>query len=190
MVGSFVVADVVQHETGLVTVTDHGRRHGQPADVFQPRATRRFKEDLAVLLISGVFILLSATLDWEVITSFQSTSPDPLVGVIRFVGFLLLLLFLVRPLTVLTRRFAFSNVPWNERMFIAWIAPRGIVAVAITGLFALQAGRLRQSRGAEALIPLSFGVVIATILAHGFSASAGGRKSWGYRSKAAKDTPC
>ncbi|MFN2258954.1 MAG: cation:proton antiporter, partial [Parasphingopyxis sp.] len=163
----FVIADVVQHETGLVTVTVMGVVMAN-RPMFSSHALRRFKEDLAVLLISGVFILLSATLDWEVITSFQSSSADPLVGIIRFTGFLLLLLFIVRPLTVLTA-LAFSSVPWNERLFIAWIAPRGIVAVAITGLFAL---RLVDYgiEGAEALIPLSFGVVMATIFAHGFSA--------------------
>lgn len=167
VVGSFVVADVIQHETGLVTVTVMGVVMAN-RPMFSSHALRRFKEDLAVLLISGVFILLSATLDWEVITSFQSTSPDPMVGIIRFTGFLLLLLFVVRPLTVLTA-LAFSSVPWNERLFIAWIAPRGIVAVAITGLFALRLVDYGIET-AEALIPLSFGVVIATIFAHGFSA--------------------
>lgn len=167
VIGGFVVADIIQHETGLVTVTIMGVVMAN-RPMFSSQALRRFKEDLAVLLISGVFILLSATLDWEVITSFQTTSPDPIEGVLRFVGFLVLLLFVVRPLTILIS-LLFSNVPWNERLFIAWIAPRGIVAVAITGLFAI---RLMDFgvEDAEALIPLSFGVVIATIFAHGFTA--------------------
>ncbi|MEM8695741.1 MAG: sodium:proton antiporter [Pseudomonadota bacterium] len=167
VISGFVIADIIQHETGLVTVTIMGVVMAN-RPMFSSQALRRFKEDLAVLLISGVFIMLSATLDWEVITSFQTTSPDPIEGVLRFVGFLLLLLFVVRPLTILIS-LLFSSVPWNERLFIAWIAPRGIVAVAITGLFAI---RLIDFgiEDAEALIPLSFGVVIATIFAHGFSA--------------------
>lgn len=167
VIGGFVLADIIQHETGLVTVTIMGVVMAN-RPMFSSHALRRFKEDLAVLLISGVFILLSATLDWEVITSFQSTSPDPLVGIIRFIGFLLLLLFIVRPATVLIS-LMFSSIPWNERLFIAWIAPRGIVAVAITGLFAIRLIDFGVE-DAEALIPLSFGVVIATIFAHGFSA--------------------
>ncbi len=167
VITGFVVADIIQHETGLVTVTVMGVVMAN-RPMFSSHALRRFKEDLAVLLISGVFIMLSATLDYEVITSFQSTSPDPLVGIVRFIGFLVLLLFVVRPLTVLTA-LLFSNVPWRERLFIAWIAPRGIVAVAITGLFALRLVDF-GIEGAEALIPLSFGVVIATIFAHGFTA--------------------
>lgn len=153
----FVVADLIMHETGLITVTIMGvvmaNRH-----VYSSRALHRFKEDLSVLLISGVFILLSAQLDWDTVQKFQ----------IQFVLFLLLLLFVVRPVTVLVS-LLLSSVPWRERLFIAWIAPRGIVAVAITGLFA---SRLVKSgyQDAEALVPLSFAVVIVTIFAHGFSA--------------------
>lgn len=167
VIGGFVLADIIQHETGLVTVTIMGVVMAN-RPMFSSHALRRFKEDLAVLLISGVFIMLSATLDYEVITSFQTTSPDPIEGIIRFIGFLFLLLFVVRPLTILIS-LMFSSVPWNERLFIAWIAPRGIVAVAITGLFAIRLVDF-GIEDAEALIPLSFGVVIATIFAHGFSA--------------------
>lgn len=173
VIGGFVVADIIQHETGLVTVTIMGVVMAN-RPMFSSHALRRFKEDLAVLLISGVFVMLSATLDWEVIASFQTTSPDPIEGVLRFLGFLFLLLFVVRPLTILVS-LLFSSVPWNERLFIAWIAPRGIVAVAITGLFAIRLVDFGVE-DAEALIPLSFGVVIATIFAHGFSA-----KWWAHR---------
>ncbi len=40
-----------------------------------------------------------------------------------------------------------SSVPWNERLFLAWIAPRGIVLVAISGLFALRLGELGYADG-------------------------------------------
>ena len=158
VIAGFVVADFVKHETGLITVTVMGvvmaNRQTQSTT-----ALKHFKEDLAVLLISGVFIILSATLDWSVVERFQ----------VRFVLFLALLLFVVRPATVLTS-LMFSSMPWRERLFIAWIAPRGVVAIAVTGLFAL---RLQDFgiRGADALVPLAFGVIVVTILAHGFSAS-------------------
>src|SRR3546814_15679340 len=74
-----------------------------------------------------VFIILSATLDYEFIQHFR----------LRYVLFLVLLLFVIRPVTVLAS-LIFSKVPWRERLFIAWIAPRGIVAVAVTGLFSLR----------------------------------------------------
>ncbi len=154
----FVVADLVMHETGLITVTVMGVVMAN-RPTYSSRALRRFKEDLSVLLISGVFILLSATLDWETMQKFQW----------RFLIFLLMLLFIVRPLTVIIS-LMFTKVPWRERLFIGWIAPRGIVAIAVTSLFALRLIDLGYE-GADALVPLVFGVVIATILAHGFSAS-------------------
>jgi len=154
----FVISDLVMHETGLITVTVMGVVMANKP-IYSSRALRRFKEDLAVLLISGVFILLSATLDWETIQKFQW----------RFVIFLLMLLFIVRPATVMIS-LLFTKVPWRERLFIGWIAPRGIVAIAVTSLFALRMVDLGYE-GADALVPLVFGVVIATILAHGFSAS-------------------
>ena len=158
VIGGFVLADLIYHETGLVTVTVMGIViANRPILAFA--SLRRFKEDLGVILVSGIFILLPATLDWDVMRAFEA----------RFLVFLLLLLFVVRPLTVFVS-LLFSRIPWRERIFIAWIAPRGVVAVAITGLFAL---RLEDfgSPDAIALIPLSFGVVVATIVAHGFSAS-------------------
>ncbi len=157
VIGGFVLADTLYHETGLVTVTVMGVVIAN-RQIYAFGSLRRFKEDLGVLLVSGVFILLPATLDWATMRAFEA----------RFLLFLALLLFLVRPLTVFTS-LLFSGVPWRERVFIAWIAPRGVVAVAITGLFAYRMGELGIA-DADALVPLAFGVVIATIIAHGFSA--------------------
>lgn len=158
VIAGFVIADLVKHETGLITVTVMGIVLGN-RQIYSSQALHRFKEDLAVLLISGVFIILSATLDWETVQQFQP----------QFIIFLILLLFVVRPISVLIA-LLFSSLPWRERLFIAWIAPRGIVAVAITGLFAIRLVDYGMP-GAEALVPLSFAVVIATIFAHGFSAA-------------------
>ena len=153
----FVVADLIEHETGLLTVTAMGvALANMHLESFGEM--RRFKESVTILLLSGVFVILSATLDWELIRRFE----------LQFVVFLILLLFVVRPLTVLIS-LALSSVPWKERLFIAWIAPRGVVCVAITGLFAIRLQELGYAEGA-ALTPLAFSVVIVTIIAHGFSA--------------------
>lgn len=158
VIAGFVLADLIKHETGLITVTVMGvvlaNRQTQST-----AALKHFKEDLAVLLISGVFIILSATLQWSVIERFQA----------RFLIFLFLLLFVVRPVTVLAS-LAFSKMPWRERLFVAWIAPRGVVAIAVTSLFALRLDDFGM-KDADALVPLVFGVVVATIFAHGFSAA-------------------
>ncbi|MEO0501191.1 MAG: cation:proton antiporter [Pseudomonadota bacterium] len=153
----FVVADAIEHETGLLTVTAMGiALANMHLDSFGEM--RRFKESVTILLLSGVFVILSATLDWELIQRFE----------LRFTLFLVVLLFIVRPVAVLAS-LVFSSVPWKERLFIAWIAPRGVVCVAITGLFAIRLEELGYVDSA-ALMPLAFAVVITTIIAHGFSA--------------------
>ena len=156
VISVFVGSNMIQQETGLLAVTVMGvalanMRFDSLRDI-QP-----FKENVTVLLISGVFVILSASLNLEVLRQFEW----------RFLAFLLALLFLVRPATVLLS-LAFSPVPWNERLLVAWIAPRGIVAVAISGLFALRLDRLGYSDG-SILVTLSFAVVVTTILFHGFS---------------------
>jgi NhaP-type Na+/H+ or K+/H+ antiporter len=158
VVATFVLSDLILHETGLITVTVMGVVMAN-RETYSTHVLQRFKEDLTVILVSGVFIILSATLDWEVVRNFE----------LRFVVFLLLLLFVVRPLTIMVA-LLFTRIPFKERLFVAWIAPRGIVAVAVTGLFALRLSDYGIA-GAEALVPLSFAVVIATIFAHGFTAA-------------------
>jgi len=156
VIGVFVGCNLIAHEAGLVAVTVMGIALAN-MDVASLRSIHPFKQNVAVLLVSGLFILLSASLNFDALASFEW----------RFGAFLLVLLFLVRPATVLVSLLG-SNVPWNERLFLGWIAPRGIVMVAISGLFALRLSDLGYADG-SILIGLSFAVVVATIIAHGFT---------------------
>ncbi|MFN3675707.1 MAG: cation:proton antiporter [Sphingomonas pseudosanguinis] len=156
VIGTFVLSNLVQQETGLLAVTVMGIAIANMR-LDSLRDIHPFKENVTVLLISGVFVLLSASLDFEVLRLFEW----------RFAAFLFALLFLVRPATVLIA-LAFSKIPWNERLLVAWIAPRGVVAVAVSGLFALRLDQLGYGNG-NILVTLSFAVVVATIIAHGFS---------------------
>jgi len=156
VIGTFVVSNLIEHEAGLMAVTVMGISLAN-MNVASLRSIHPFKQNVAVLLVSGIFIMLSASLDLTVLRQFEW----------RFGLFLLALLFVVRPATVLAS-LAFSKVPWNERLFLAWIAPRGIVMVAISGLFALRLADLGYGDG-TILIGLSFAVVVATIVAHGFT---------------------
>ena len=156
VVGTFVICNTIEHEAGLLAVTVMGIALAN-MHVSSLRSIHPFKQNIAVLLVSGIFILLSASLDFGQLREFEW----------QFGLFLLTLLFVVRPATVLLS-LAFSSIPWNERLFLAWIAPRGIVLVAICGLFALRLEELGVER-ANLLIGLSFAVVVATIVAHGFT---------------------
>ena len=156
VIGTFVLSNLIQQETGLLAVTVMGVAVANMR-LDSLRDIHPFKENVTVLLISGVFVLLSASLDLNVLRLFEW----------RFAAFLFALLFLVRPATVLIA-LAFSKIPWNERLLVAWIAPRGVVAVAVSGLFALRLDQLGYGNG-NILVTLSFAVVVATIIAHGFS---------------------
>ncbi|MEL7444713.1 MAG: sodium:proton antiporter [Pseudomonadota bacterium] len=156
VIGVFVISNKIEHEAGLVAVTVMGVALANMG-VASLRSIHPFKENIAILLVSGIFIVLASSLRVEDLQYLNW----------RFLAFLLALLFLVRPLTVLLSLIG-TSIPWNERLFVAWIAPRGIVLVAISGLFALRLADLGYSDG-NVLIGLSFAVVVATILAHGFT---------------------
>ncbi len=158
VVGLSVVCNLIEHEAGLVAVTVMGVALAN-MDVASLRSIHPFKQNVAVLLVSGLFILLSASLDFSELRQFEW----------RFALFLAALLFLVRPATILTS-LAFSSIPWRERLFLAWVAPRGIVLVAISGLFAFRLSELGYGDG-SILNGLSFAVVVTTIIAHGFTAN-------------------
>lgn len=162
VIGVFVLSNLIEHEAGLVAVTVMGVALAN-MNVSSLRSIHPFKENVAVLLVSGIFILLSASLGWEELAYL-----NPFTGAgLKMVLFLLALLFIVRPATILLSLLG-SSIPWNERLLLAWIAPRGIVLVAISGLFALRLADI-GFRDGELLIGLSFAVVVVTIIAHGFT---------------------
>ncbi|MBI1402590.1 MAG: OmpA family protein [Porphyrobacter sp.] len=156
VIALFVVCNAIEHEAGLVAVTVMGVALAN-MNVQSLRSIHPFKETVAVLMVSGIFVLLSASLKWSDLAYLNW----------RFGLFLLALLFIVRPATVLITLLG-TSIPWKERLFVAWIAPRGIVLVAISGLFALRLTELGYADG-NVLIGLSFAVVVATVLAHGFT---------------------
>ena len=156
VVATFVISNLVVQETGLLAVTVMGIALAN-MNVDSLRSIHPFKQNIAVILISGIFILLASSLSVSDLDALNW----------RIGLFLLALLFLVRPATILISLLG-SSIPWNERLFLAWIAPRGIVLVAISGLFALRLADLGYGDG-SLLIGLSFAVVVATIVAHGFT---------------------
>ena len=156
VIGVFVTCNSIEHEAGLVAVTVMGVALAN-MNVSSLRSIHPFKQNIAVLLVAGIFILLSSSVDFAQFRYFEW----------YFGAFLLALLFLVRPATILLSLLG-SSVPWRERLFLAWIAPRGIVLVAISGLFALRLTELGYGDG-NILIGLSFAVVVVTVIAHGFT---------------------
>ncbi|MBY8826649.1 cation:proton antiporter [Hephaestia mangrovi] len=163
VIGTFELSNLIERETGLLAVTVMGIALANMR-LASFRDVQPFKENISVLLVSGVFVLLSASLNLEVLRQFEW----------RFLGLIAALIFVVRPAAVLAS-LAFSPIPWRERLFVAWIAPRGIVAVAISGVFALRLGGLGYSDGGT-LVAISFAIAAGTILVHGFTARALARR--------------
>ncbi len=130
---------------------------------------RRFKETVTVLLVSSLFIMLTASLDMNALSELGW-------GTLAFV---ILILFVVRPIAIFIATTG-AGLNFKERVLVAWIAPRGIVAVAVSGLFGTALADLGVADGSQ-LTALTFAVVASTILLHGFSlgplASALGLKS-------------
>ncbi|MBR9865460.1 MAG: sodium:proton antiporter [Rhodobacteraceae bacterium] len=152
----FALSDSVLHESGLLAVTIMGI---WVANARLPSYTelRRFKEHATVLLVSGVFILLAANMSWESIRSLDLTA----------LLFVLAVILIARPLPVLAA-LSFSDVPWRERLLVAFTGPRGVVLVAVAGLFGERLVEIGIA-DADRIAPLAFALVAATVVLHGFT---------------------
>ncbi|MFW6092693.1 MAG: cation:proton antiporter [Pseudomonadota bacterium] len=156
VLGTYAVSDLMLEESGLLTVTVLGMTIGNARNASLAEL-RRFKELVSILLVSGVFVILTATLD---ISTLAALAPHDAL-------FLVAVLFVVRPAAVLLST-PFSGVPWRERLLAAWIAPRGVVAVAVSGLFAVTLTTQGIPDG-QRLVALTFAVVVVTVVLHGFT---------------------
>lgn len=147
----FVISNSLYHESGLLAVTVMGLWLANMKGVHI-HDILSFKESLSLLFISGLFVILAARLDISALIELGWPA--------LFV--LLAIQFIARPLKVLVSTFR-SSLNWRERTLLAWIAPRGIVAAAVSALFAL---RLQQEGVDEAalLVPLTFMVIIGTVV--------------------------
>jgi NhaP-type Na+/H+ or K+/H+ antiporter len=156
--GIFTVSDLLQGESGLLAVTVMGMRLANMRDVNTDRLLD-FKESISVLLISLLFIILAARLQ-----------PDAMLQLgWAGLGVLAAVQFLARPISVALATVG-TQLPLRERQLLAWIAPRGIVAAAVSSLFAL---RLEQVGHPEAgfLVPLTFMVIIGTVILQGLTSA-------------------
>lgn len=150
----FVFSDVLAHESGLLSVVVMGMVLGN-MDVPRLKDILSFKESLSVLLISILFIILSALIDVEDI--------NIIIDDWWALGLFLIIVLVLRPLGVFisTNR---SDLSFREKVFIAWVGPRGIVAAGIASLFGLTLTASEpRVEDAEYLVPLVFMVVVGTV---------------------------
>lgn len=154
----FSVSNYVQHESGLLAVTVMGILLANQKGVTV-HSIIEFKEDLRVLLIAGLFIILASNLDMEAIRS---------VGVESLI-FLVVLIVVIRPLAIVASSVG-TDLNWREQVFLMWMAPRGIVAAAVSSIFALKLEHAGVE-GAEEIVPVTFVVITGTVAFYGLTAS-------------------
>ena len=148
----FVESEVFAHESGLLAVVVMGMVLGN-GKLSNLKELLYFKESLSVLLISILFILLAANINIEDLLLLYTWKTAALFAIV---------VFIIRPLAVFasTRK---SKLKLNEKLFISWVGPRGIVAAGIASLFGSKL--LKQGvEGAEYITPLVFMIVLGTVL--------------------------
>nr|WP_321510056.1 sodium:proton antiporter [uncultured Celeribacter sp.] len=153
---TFAAPNMYLHESGLLAVTVMGLVIAN-ADLPSFEELRRFKEHATVLLVSGVFILLASSMDFASLGTLTW----------RAGLFVALVVLVARPLTVLVSLIG-TGLPWQEKALIALTGPRGVVLVAVAGLFGQRLAAAGVEDGAV-FGPLAFVLVLATVVLHGFT---------------------
>lgn len=170
VVGTFVLSNQIQTESGLLATTVMGIvvANKSKADV---RHLLEFKENLRVLLISALFIVLAARLDVAALRELNWWA----VAV-----FVLVVLGVARPASVFASTVG-SGLTLQEKLFLCCMAPRGIVAAAAASIFALalQAAVDRgdlELDGIGQIVPIVFTVIIASVTFYGLVAPIAARR--------------
>ncbi len=156
VIALFFVADALLPETGLPAVTVAGVVVGNARTPLHEEL-QEFKEQLTVMLIGLLFVLLAADVRLA----------D--VAALGWAGFwtVAVLMLVVRPINVWVSTLG-TDMNWRQKSFLAWIAPRGIVAAAVASHFAVELDRFGIGGGTE-LRALVFLVIAATVVVAGLS---------------------
>lgn len=152
VLSSYLTADIIQSESGLLAVTVMGIiLANQKIVVIKHIVT--FKEIVSVLLLSSLFVMLAARIEIGALMSMMTLN--------SFL-FVMALIFIVRPISVFFSTLG-SSLPFVERLFLACIYPRGIVAASIASIFALKLEAAGMPM-AEKIVPITFFTIVVTVI--------------------------
>ncbi|PMJ47059.1 cation:proton antiporter, partial [Vibrio splendidus] len=159
MLAAFSFSNDLSEESGLLTVTIMGIwlanvKGLDLEDIIE------FKETLTVLLISALFILLASRLDSGTFLSIGWGG----------IGLLAVVMLVARPLSVWISGIG-TDLTSADKWFLSWMAPRGIVAAAVSSLFAIKLQEKQLIEGADLLVPMVFLVIIGTVVIQSLTAS-------------------
>ncbi|WP_088243616.1 cation:proton antiporter [Calothrix rhizosoleniae] len=155
--GLFATAQMIRSESGVMTTVIAGAVFAN-SSVPDERLLRHFKGQLTILSLSVLFILLAADLS---IASVFALGWGSLYTV-------LVLMFVVRPINILFCTWN-SNLNWRQKIFLSWVAPRGIVCASIASLFAILLTQ-RGINGGDSIKALVFLTIMMTVFCQGLTA--------------------
>lgn len=155
----FTISNTLQHESGLWATTLMGIALANQRSAHIHHIIE-FKENLRVLLLSALFILLAARVELQHLLANLDWN---------FLAFLSILIFIARPFSVYISTL-FSDVNWREKLFLSWMAPRGVVAASISSIFAITLAQ-NGFEQADHLVSVVFLVIISTVTIYGLPAS-------------------
>src|SRR4029450_2566207 len=156
VVAAVIAADLLRDDAGFVAAVLMGIVLGNQHRI-DVSLTLEFEATLVPLLVRVLFVLIAA-----------SVSPDDVGAVLpEALVLVAVMVLLLRPVAVALATWRSSFTP-RERAFIAWMAPRGIVAGATASAFGL---RVEQNAvaGADSVLPIVFVVIFGTVLLYGLT---------------------
>jgi len=159
----YILSDMVIHESGLMSVVISGFVIGY-SDTPQINDIKIYKAQLIELLIGLLFILLAANLDIKLFKEHYGI--EMLIAVI-------IVMFIIRPLNIFVSTLRKSNFSFREKLFLSWVAPRGIVAASMASLFAYnlkEYGSIDLVPDANFLEAFTYSIILGTVFVQGFTA--------------------
>jgi NhaP-type Na+/H+ or K+/H+ antiporter len=157
VVGALVAADLIREDAGFVATTAMGMALANQRAI-DVSLMLEFQQTLVQLLVGVLFILIAASV---APSEVEAVLPEALVLVA-------VMALLIRPAAVALATWR-SSLSLQERGFVAWMAPRGIVAGASASAFGLTLEQ-RGVAGAELILPVVFVVIFATVVLYGLTA--------------------
>ena len=153
----FQISNALSHESGIVAVTIAGMVVGNRKTIIR-RELMEFKEQMTVMLIGMLFVLLAADVR---VADVLALGKGGLYTVVALV-------FFIRPLNIVFGTMN-SDLSFKQKMLLAWLAPRGIVAAAVASYFAIELEK-NGIDGAQ-LRAMVFLLIAVTVLSAGLTGS-------------------
>ncbi len=156
--GIYALSESLLAESGLMAAVASGVVVGN-MHIPNEQNLKKFKGKISILFISLLFVLLAASLELSYVYD------------LGYKGVLIVfaLIFVVRPLTVFISSIN-SELKTNEKVFLSYISPRGIVAASIASLIGIELTK-RGISGGESIQGLVFLTIAITVLFQGLTAN-------------------